>query len=1200
MATLFLMSCGSGSSGGSNSDASPKPPIDIHPDIHENVPPPSSAIPSNSAENFFKGKEAYDQFSAPLKERIYQSFSIAPGQDLSGKGQGYYNTLLGRTAPVLYQKPTATVALAGTEGGCDPTSFLCLDSPESGFATVQPGVDVSGKIDLNQLAVFGANDPVLVVSIFNSSGGGASAEIPVLPADVQTTSDPNVGKFSVAAGLSGGGNFTIVVSGYRVVNGGNELFSLMVKGTRIEAPQIEFVNAVPSPLNKLAAAGHENDPVNADAVIASEFLNVKVKLLTAGGAGLQVRFDDYNEAGVLQSSVVAMPNDEGADVFFTGAVVLHQGLNKIKVTAHSPALDELLGAEAPAPSVVNFSVFNADGGPRLKIISPEKSGIVAQTVGSGQQVDLQFCYTFVPSQAGSGSTPVFSDICRVGQLGFDPEIYLNGQKIVGAQNILYDGTQGIFTVKLEPRFGINIYEIKSTSRIAPNRDQTDSSSYFVGTFAFGTPMKLIESGQIAGADTFTARGLNLDLDQRLFTGDIKTMLEKFLNRPETQNLVQGLFKKTAATHAFPCYELDQQINSPGNTSIEFLEGTFLLGSAEVKELAPRSDGTLRLRATIHGMHGKADLKAVGGRIVTHNGKDIGFLPLSIDIARLDVNLAVAFKKNAQGVQELDLKQIPGEEIFSAVGDGELGNYITVDVSRNPYAAGVAYLDEQQGIIKRQFKTSLDTTFVCGIEEGLKHPIEGAFGKGLVDLENLTGYNRNLFRLPLRQDLLGKTLRLDIAYNLLKAENIRFDAAGMYVSNMPLRFNPDPEVLQQLAHDFTDGIIGTVSRWSALNEAEPTRGSTTPKHLAALGLGEDALNQALAAASLAGMIDLDIDANWYTDNHATPAKAFAPQGGNDSRLANGIDVNLDGHIDDGDKKVPLLLQVRSDKRVPPMVSLLSKNEVAELVAADAGIDPEARLLRVMIPNLELAVYRTAPVPESQGGVKTFCEKTIPTGYNSTLDAKGLCQVPPESKKLVPLESLASGETCSEADLVKIPARNGAVVSYEEGSSDFENPKPLYRIKANLLVHAEIKGVKRAAAAADFLNDPNPPEKTKLQMRIVPNTLSGENPIFLTAIQVLENNTNKSDAALISDWEVTLTGALGSHCERFNEILVPFPERFPADASAEPLLPDFGVDFIDLGAVDPADPATLDHMPGAYVDDSRLYLDLLMYVGLDFTE
>lgn len=1277
MALISLSACGSGKDDEVDVQAnpsSPSSPADIQPNIHENVPPPGSqdakntedaGVGPNTAENFFNGKEAYDEFSDPLKERIYQTYQVDPSQSLGGNGHGFYNTLLGRTAPILYVKPGApkarterapdgstvqyrVMALESAEAGCDPTStFLCLDSPETGFETVHPGVDVIGKIDLNQLAVFGPNDPVIVVSVFNNSGGGASAEIPIMPGDVQATTDPNIGKFSAAVGLTGAGKFTIVVSAFRVINegAGNELASIMVNGTRIEAPEIEFVNAVPSPINKLAEAGHETDPVENNAVIASDFLNVKVKLLTAGGAGIQVKFDDSNENDELQSSVVALPSEEGSDVFFTGVVPLHQGVNKIKVTARSPALDQLLGDAAPEPSVVTFTIFNADGGPRIKLIKPEKDGVVAQSAESGQTVDLQFCYTFVPSKvtgsAGGGATlPSIGDTCKTGQLGFTPDVYLNGTKIVGNDKVLYDATQGIFTVKLEPRFGINIYEINSVDQIRPSNEQTKSSSYVAGALAYGVPMKLAENGQIAGADTFTHRGLNLEVDKRLVEGPVKDLLVKFLNRPKTKDLIMATFKKTDNTPGYTCRETDTPTSSNGDTTINFLEDSFTLGpdnpseenpAIEVTEITTASDGMLHLGLRINGMHGDADLRAAVDSGNTFNGKDLGFIPIRFTIARLDIKVGLRFIEKSRGFKELDLVKIPDVKLIDIVGDGPLGRPLYVDSSRNPLAAGLELLDWQQGLLLTQFNNILQGTLLCGVEEGLNNTNSGALGKAVADLEKLTGYNQNIFRLPFQFNLFGKSVALDIAYNILKGD-IRFDSDGIHIVNAPLRFNPGPSALTKLASDFSDGIIAAVSRWAAPGEPEPTTNNTTENHQVAIGLGEDVFSQIFSAANLAGLIDLDVDANFYSTNKITPNKSLAPQGGNDSRLANDIDANLDGRKDDLDKQVPLLLRVRSDKRVSPMLTFLTQEEVqlmAQTVVQKPApgatpqpsptpdttpgrgpgensiVDPNGRYFRLTLPNIELAVYRTAPVPESMGGVKTYCEKVIPTTYNPTLEAKGLCKVGPEVKTLVPIENLASGEECPAASIVKIPAKNGNIVSYQDVTvENADNPKPLYRIKVNLMAHGEIKGFKRVASAADFLTNPNPPEKTKIQLRLVPNTLSETNPIFISSIQVLENNTGKSDSTLADDWNTTLTGALASPCERFNEIMIPIPEEFAgkADASGNPtpLLPDFGIDSLDIGKIDPNDPSTLSHIPAVFIDDSRLYLDILAYVGLNFTE
>src|SRR5262249_19800259 len=213
--------------------------------------------------------------------------------------------------------------------------------------------------------------------------------------------------------------------------------------------------------------------------------------------------------------------------------------------------------------------------------------------------------------------------------------------------------------------------------------------------------------------------------------------------------------------------------------------------------------------------------------------------------------------------------------------------IFVDSSRNPLAAGLELLDWQQGLLLTQFNNILNGTLLCGVEDGVNNTNSGALGKAIVDLEKLTGYNANIFRLPLNLTLIGKTLSMDVAYDILRASAINFDPQGIHIINAPLRFNPGPTVLTQLAKDLADGIVGSVSRWMDDSETQPQRGATNEDHTVALGLGEDALNQIFAAAVQSGFLDLDVDANFYTTNGITPTKALAPEGGNDSRLANDI-------------------------------------------------------------------------------------------------------------------------------------------------------------------------------------------------------------------------------------------------------------------------------------------------------------------------
>jgi hypothetical protein len=62
-------------------------------------------------------------------------------------------------------------------------------------------------------------------------------------------------------------------------------------------------------------------------------------------------------------------------------------------------------------------------------------------------------------------------------------------------------------------------------------------------------------------------------------------------------------------------------------------------------------------------------------------------------------------------------------------------------------------------------------------------------------------------------------------------------------------------------------------------------------------------------------------------------------------------------------------------------------------------------------------------------------------------------------------------------------------------------------------------------------------------------------------------------------------------------IPVPDKFPGDPKAgeEPkdLLPDFGLASVSLMG-------DANEFPEIFIDDNRLYLDVLMFAGLNFTE
>ncbi len=1222
---IVLAGCGSGEEakvnlGSAEAPSNPSDSTGIQPDIHINVPPPADAAKNSedAAQSFFEKKEVYDTFSEELKTQIYGSFSAEGAAGVTGPdGNPFFNTLMGRTAPQMLVKSGESI----TGVGCDPTgSFICLDSPENDFETIHAGVDVIGNLDLNQLAVFGENDPVAVVSVFNN-GGGAASEILIMPADVEATTDANIGRFIAAAALAGAGRFTIVVSAFKVVNegAGNELVSVMVSGTRLEPPEIEFLEARPE-FNKLAAAGHEKDPVQSGAIIASDILHLKVKLLTAGGAGVQTKFENYDADDNFQSAVAALPVPEGADSTITGDVPLHQGLNKIKVISRTPAINELLGDAAPPPSIVEFSLYNVSGGPRIKLIQPEQRGVlVPQILETGQKVAVKFCFTLVPTKVGGhpGGTgapppPAITDDCKTGSLGFTPEVFNNGLKVTGADNFQYDASTGVFTANVSPDFGNNLYEVRATETFS-SHELGNATSSFSGSFVFGNPVALIQDGQIATEKTFAKRGLNLALDRSLLEGDIKKMLGNFLNRPETSDLVLNVFKKTATTPGYVCHELEQQVVSGGDTTINFNPDTFTLGAVELTELKTASDGMLHVAARINGMHGDAELRAVDGREVTYYGEDIGFLPLKISIARLDIKIGVSFKRNDQGILELDLRKDGDKPLVEVVGDGELGNFVTVDVSKNPHAAGAAYLDSQQGLVKRQFNASIEGTLVCGVEEGMNHPLTGALGKGVLDIEKLTGYNQNLFRIPLNFKLLGKDLQLDIAYHLLKGE-VKFDTQGIHVRGVPLRFNPGPVKLVELAQELSTGIIGSVSRWVSNTEPSPEQSLTTGVHPLGVQLGEDAINQVLAAANLAGLLDIDLDANFYTSLGMTPIEKLAP---NANSLAPNVDLNLDGEYDEEDQLTPVLMRIQTDKRTPPMLTFLTQAEIdayaaeeADNMAAGSGepppdptggpveekkafFVPEGKYFRVTLANVEFTAYRQNRIPDELGGSQTYCKKQW--ADDVSIKQKGFCQL--NGEVLVPAENPLEDPPC-ETDLVRLPRKNGEIVSFgpDNTADTLDQLIPLYRMKLGFIVHGKISGVDREISAKELVTNPNAPLKTLFHLQFAPKENLERSMVL--SFEMLENNTGVPDSELTSNFDTILTAAFGAGCQNLNEIRIPFVERFPSapkpgEEPPKDLLPDFGVEYLDLGIAHQS-------MPQTFIDDNHLFYDVLIFAALHFTD
>lgn len=1224
----------------------------VQPDIHLNVPPPS--VHQEFSDQYNQVKSQMNNFSPDLKLAIANNaakfFSPSPGgdetevsTDNSTPSQGNGDDAAAPSPPVFHTLMGGTLPLE-EDGNCDPKAqFLCLDAPRppEGFSqvyTIDAGVDVVVRMDLTQLAVFGSQDPVAIVSIFNSDSGGAATEMLIMPEDVQSTSDPDVGRFETAVPLGGNGKFTIVVSAYRNINDGeaNELFSKMVEVYRTGQADIEFVEAKKLTQGTLGTEVSDGDTISAEA------LQLTVKLLSTYSPGIQIRFENYDEAGHLKGFVAVghvsslQGQFDGTDWSYTAPLLLHLGVNEIRIVASNPQLEAQLGDQAPDSMTLTFTVTNFFGRPTLKVISPDPAEPLVAQHSEHQKVELSFCYTMIPELAAEGRGAADPDQCITGSLGLEACLFVNGRKIgmVGGgpnpdgDTIDYNPAEGVFTARVTPDFGINLYQINVTE------DKCETALFTqAGSFIFGQPHPMIEDGVIGEDGLFTQRGVHLDVDRSFLEGEVKGAIQAFLDRPETADMILGIFKSTARKPGYTCDDFidpntGRPVQSNGDTSIEFLEDSFTLGpgdgsgrAIELKSLTTGSSGMLELSVVLNGMHGEADLTPVESTGNTFNGMDLGFLPISFAIQKLEMNIGVAFPLDHKAIdsdgdgekdtRRLDLKTLPGKELFRITGDGPLGKAIYINSSRNPLAAGLELLDWQSNLLGNTFNAIMGGTLLCGIEEGQNNTSSGVIGKAAVDLQNIQSKNPNIFRLSFDQEILGKQIKLDVAVDALKAE-IEFDEEGIHVRNIPVRANPAASVLSTLATEFEKGILGPVSRYRITAEQDPQKNITNSTHVLGVEIGEDVINQALFAAVGAGLLDLGVDAKFYKEKEIIPNEEIAPNG---AKLAPGVDINRDGVVDESDEMTPVRLELSPDKRMPPTVSFLSDEEVARFIteeeaSADSGddsgtTDPSGdtpppdespthpywvagqTYFRIAVANLEIAAYKQEFIPESLGGLRHYCKKTW--SDDPSIPAKGFCNI--SSAVLVDDNDIPNDQPgCEDGEVVSMTNDNGVKLSHQSRTlANADEVVPLYRIRMNAVLHGKISGINREISAKERIQDPQAPVRTVLHMQFAPSPISPR--ALIPAVEVIENNTNISDEEIISRWDTILTGAIGDRCRGLNELRIPINDSIEFDPEKEGLIQDIGLTAIDLGT----DPETL---PEAFIDDNRLYLDLLLAADLKF--
>jgi|GEM_PF-2560997 len=1282
--TASLAACGNESPQGQ--DGSGDPATSGSPNVG-NLPPPdgnssvgSQSAPSNQGAIFFQRKELWDTFSAELKTQVQTNYGKSGTMVGAGPGgHGYYNTLFGRTSPAysssggssttlslpnLLQVPGGNsevhvMALEVTSASaCNAAStFLCLDRPAEGEGTVIDSILVKGGINLSEAGLFNPEDPVVLISVFRQSGEAVN-EYGLKAADlsIQTPAsedDPQTASFNKTVGLAGPGSYTIVVSAFKNVGDSVILESIGVTVVRQDVPEIELVSLLPPPQGNLYPTDPEerDDPVSSGDTVSMASVKTTVRLKSPGTTNVGIIFENFDQSGNLRyitngdAGFGTEDQDDGSVLPTKSAdLPLAEGLNKIRITAHNSILDQL-GFSPDEPSTIEFNLTNVVPKVTVKMMSPEDGKIIEATGAANQKVDVAFCLTDLTSLPGRTS-PAGAGECILNWNGEKPAVTFNGHTLASSE-VSKDGS-GVYKAQVKPQLGANLVEVAVTNtHFLPSVDE-ETPALTLGqgraSVSFGEVSKLVVNGDLTESNNFTKRGLSLEINKKIITGDVKTMISKFLNDPDFKDTFINLFKKTSPGITNVCTEVNGYSVDTGDSSIDLLKDTLNLGSFDILELTPQNDNKLHIRARMNGFSGEADLRGLNSTVqIQEDGVDLSFIPITIGIKEMTISVDLTFPKK-NGLSQIDLLKDANYEIVQVVGSDALGRFVWINSSRNPLAAGLESIYGPGDVLGDTFLKALKRNFACGLENSLNNGTTG-LGQWQDDLKKLVGYNNlNPFRIPLEFDMLNKLVGVDISYDLLRGD-ITFNDRGAQIQNVPLRINASPRALNHL----TDLLGGSISEGDQTPEdkqilSSPNRSSFGP--LAAprldgetpatnsstnevrnfgLQLPEDAINQALFAANLAGMLDLDIDPNFWTNNEIKFIDKATPTV--QDMLGAKVDINQNGIEDD--ERLPVLLRLRTDKTMAPVLHFLSQTEISELAervncflnkgegdAADAPcnpstftnrLNPDLRYFRLSIPNAEISIYRVYPLGTDVGGVKTYCSKADPiaepeslyatrpslppfklTGDPAVDNANRACR-----QTVSPINETIEA-TCPEGyNRLVIPVKNGPVISAVPVAPG-EPEVPVVRYKGDLVLHGVIQGTFREVLFADQYENSGAPAKNFLRLKFVPADFGPE--MLYLKMKVVENRTGISESALTNQLSnVVIPGALGTNCETLNELQITLPDRFPDNETTQSqgglmeTLHDFGVHHIDFGD-------SSSEVPNVFVDDNHMYLDVLVHLGI----
>lgn len=1160
---------------------------------------------------------------------------------------------------------------------------ICIDSPLDKLKTVYDSVIISGRINLSKSAVFSPSDPIMMVSVFKQNGEAVTEEMPIYPSDVSSTpvspptagggseaqpapevKEEDIGSFGKTVPLMGPGEYTVVLSFFLNNDGEVSAQPVYITIYRQDIPNIELLTLTPPPTGNqnVPDPAHRNDPLKKIGEdLKGEYqagmlgVNAVVKVSTASNSidalkeNVGILFQNYDISGKLRYSssgnesfnsvsafVPELPEDQSPAK--KAELPLFGGYNKIVITSHNQQLDDFytsMGLNPPPSQKIEFNIQNTLPSVNIKMLNPANGSLVEPTGAAGEDMQISFCMTDLPNYPGR-TPPAQSGECIPNWNGEKPTVIFNNYEYgkTPAAPLSYDATTGIYSFRAKPMLGANILNIsianKSylpdwTDNTNPEKPITVSTNLGEAqvSFNYGKVNKLIENGKLKESDNFLSRGMSLEINKQVISTDLKKILAKYLNQDSFKQSLRDIFSKKDSGPPVVCTETGSLSISDGDTSIDFLPEGFDIGNIEVNQIEPKSDGRLYLDVTIQGFHGEANLRGFNAPVqIQIGGKDASFVPLSVWVKELRARIALRLGKENGLMKVMIERQAAGEKAVTLVGDGPLGNVAHVNSTRNPLAAGLEAYDAQTGLLSKSFGESLESTILCGVEAGLNHK-ENGLPKWDADLFKLVAYNNlNPFRIPLEFELLNNLVGLDIAYDLLRS-SIQFNSQGITIKNIPLRFTPSPRALGNLAVQYASGVLGSLSLPNQSPELEASLPKTGEAKNVSMSLSEDAVNQALFAATAAGMLNLDIDPNFYSNHQINFISLALPTV--DGMFPNKkVDFNQNGVQDD--ENLPVLLRIKGDPANAPVLHFLTKQEVDELadkvnanLGADNGtLNKDLHIFRLSVSNLELAFYLVQPYSKAQGGYKEYCTSSDSGTFvdsettRSPVDPiliTGKSEPTLACSQKLSLTYENTQGTCGKGyQPFTAPVKNGPIVSAVPGSEEV----PVVRMKANLVLYGVVQGVYREVMSADkweldpadsanAVAKPDPKPSTFARLKLL--TYAPADPLI--QIRVTENYSSFSEKQLTSYLvDTILKSALGKECEFFNEIRIPIPDSLLKDKSSmsqgfKDLLDNLGLDSISLGTLEGLIPELPYHRNAPAGEDGAsnpLYLDLKAHLGL----